>query len=61
MAQLAEPSMVAQPTIRRLSAALGAEVIDLDLARPLDAATIATVCAAIYTPPPAYHYPPPYY
>jgi alpha-ketoglutarate-dependent taurine dioxygenase len=47
MAQLAEPSMVAQPTIRRLSAALGAEVIDLDLARPLDAATIAMVRAAI--------------
>jgi Taurine catabolism dioxygenase TauD, TfdA family len=47
MAQLAEPSMVAQPTIRRLSAALGAEAIDLDLARPLDAATIAMVCAAI--------------
>jgi alpha-ketoglutarate-dependent taurine dioxygenase len=47
MAQLAEPSRVAQPTIRRLSAALGAEVIDLDLARPLDAATIAMVRAAI--------------
>ena len=41
MAQLAGTSMLEEPTIRHLSAALGAEVTALDLARRLDAATIA--------------------
>ena len=41
MAQPAGTSMLEQPTIRRLSATLGAEVTDLDLSRRLDAATIA--------------------
>jgi|GraSoi_2013_60cm_1033757.scaffolds.fasta_scaffold347591_1 hypothetical protein len=41
MAQLAGTSMVEEPTVRHLSAPLGAEVTDLDLSRRLDAATIA--------------------
>jgi hypothetical protein len=40
MAQLAGTTMLDEPTIRRLSAALGAEVLDLDLFDPYSQAVL---------------------
>ncbi len=40
------PQTVTDATIHRLSPALGAEVVGIDLAQPLDAATVTRVRAA---------------